>query len=81
MFEDTSNYGYNDYGQAPPPQQSPQNPPNPNSQNQQIPFSGNQQMFGNEQFQQMGMAMGTQLINQHTAMISSKAQEYIPTTK
>jgi len=43
--------------------------------------SGAGQMFGNDQFQQMGMAMGQQVLGQNVDLLKSKAQEYIPTTR
>ena len=43
--------------------------------------AGAGQMFGNDQFQQMGMAMGQQVLGQNVDLLKSKAQEYIPTTR
>lgn len=92
MFEDTSNYGYADYNQPQQPQQPqqqqqqqqpPMQQPTQPIQGQATPqmFTPGQQMFDNTQFQQMGMAMGQQFIGQHTDMLRSKAQEYIPTNR
>ena len=89
MFEDTSNYGYDNsqgYGQPQQQQQQSQPPPQQQYQQQQQPpqmFSpaGAGQMFGNDQFQQMGMAMGQQVLGQNVDLLKSKAQEYIPTTR
>merc|ERR1712227_261423 len=84
-FEDTSG-GYGGYDQSQYGQsqydQSQAPPPNPQTPDQQM-FNPNQaaQMFGNQQFQQMGMQMGQQFIGQQADLIKSKAEQYIPTTK
>jgi hypothetical protein len=83
MFEDTSNYGYENPYQPQQPQQ--QIPPQQQQQQQQqpmmSPFAPSPEMFQNQQFQQMGMQMGQQFIGNHAEQIKAKASEYIPTTR
>ena len=85
-FKDTSGayggYDQSQYGQSQYDQSQAPPPPNPQTPDQQM-FNPNQaaQMFGNQQFQQMGMQMGQQFIGQQADLIKSKAEQYIPTTK